>query len=59
MLYFRQAAQAVHRLRHLSWSGNATGFIVMEPTLAGKWLELLKAIAPRVTRVAFYGNQNT
>src|SRR5262249_43926660 len=25
--------------------GNVTGFIVMEPTLAGKWLELLKEIA--------------
>jgi len=37
-------------------SGNATGFIVMEPTMAGKWLELLKEIAPRVTRVAFLFN---
>jgi ABC-type uncharacterized transport system substrate-binding protein len=37
-------------------SGNATGFIVMEPTVAGKWLELLKEIAPRVTRVAFLFN---
>ena len=24
----------------------------MEPTITGKWLELLKEIAPRVTRVA-------
>ena len=32
--------------------GNVTGFINMEPTLAGKWLELLKEIAPRVVRVA-------
>jgi putative ABC transport system substrate-binding protein len=37
-------------------NGNATGFIVMEPTMAGKWLELLKEIAPRVTRVAFLFN---
>jgi putative tryptophan/tyrosine transport system substrate-binding protein len=37
-------------------SGNATGFIVMEPTMAGKWLELLKEIAPRVTRIAFLFN---
>jgi putative ABC transport system substrate-binding protein len=37
-------------------SGNATGFIVMEPTMAGKWLELLKEVAPRVTRVAFLFN---
>ena len=28
--------------------GNVTGFILMEPTMAGKWLELLKEIAPRV-----------
>jgi putative tryptophan/tyrosine transport system substrate-binding protein len=33
--------------------GNVTGFIAMEGSLAGKWLELLKAIAPRITRVAF------
>jgi len=37
-------------------NGNATGFIVMEPTMAGKWLELLKEIAPRVNRVAFLFN---
>jgi ABC-type uncharacterized transport system substrate-binding protein len=32
--------------------GNATGFISFEYGLAGKWLELLKEIAPRVTRAA-------
>ena len=32
--------------------GNATGFIQFEYTLTGKWVELLKQIAPRVTRVA-------
>ena len=32
--------------------GNATGFMVQEYSLAGKWLELLKQIAPNVTRVA-------
>jgi putative ABC transport system substrate-binding protein len=32
--------------------GNVTGFISMEPTLASKWLELLKEVAPRVNRVA-------
>jgi len=36
--------------------GNATGFMNMEPTMAGKWLELLKEIAPRVTRVALLFN---
>jgi ABC-type uncharacterized transport system substrate-binding protein len=32
--------------------GNATGFISFEYSLSGKWLELLKQIAPGVTRVA-------
>jgi putative ABC transport system substrate-binding protein len=32
--------------------GNATGFLMFEYTLSGKWLELLKEIAPGVTRAA-------
>ena len=32
--------------------GNATGFMSFEYPLSGKWLELLKDIAPGVTRVA-------
>src|SRR5260370_25442969 len=32
--------------------GNATGFALFEYTLSGKWLELLKEIAPGVTRAA-------
>ena len=32
--------------------GNATGFTVFDYSIGGKWLELLKEIAPRVTRVA-------
>ena len=32
--------------------GNATGFTAFEYGLSGKWLELLKEIAPRVTRAA-------
>jgi len=32
--------------------GNATGFTQFEFSLSGKWLELLKQIAPRITRVA-------
>jgi putative ABC transport system substrate-binding protein len=32
--------------------GNATGFLSYEYSLSGKWLELLKQIAPGVTRVA-------
>jgi len=39
--------------------GNVTGFTLMEPTMAGKWLELLKEIAPRVNRVAFLFNPAT
>ena len=32
--------------------GNATGFMLFEYGMSGKWLELLKQIAPGVTRVA-------
>ena len=32
--------------------GNATGFMLFEYSLSGKWLELLKEIAPTVTRAA-------
>jgi putative ABC transport system substrate-binding protein len=39
--------------------GNITGFITIEPTMVGKWLELLKEIAPRVARTAFLFNPAT
>jgi putative ABC transport system substrate-binding protein len=32
--------------------GNATGFTLFEYSLSGKWLELLKEIAPTLTRIA-------
>jgi putative tryptophan/tyrosine transport system substrate-binding protein len=32
--------------------GNATGFTIYEYSMSGKWLELLKEVAPRVTRAA-------
>src|SRR5262245_57031984 len=32
--------------------GNSTGFMLAEYSTSGKWLELLKEIAPRVTRAA-------
>jgi putative ABC transport system substrate-binding protein len=32
--------------------GNATGFSAFEYSLSGKWLELLKEIAPNLTRIA-------
>ena len=34
--------------------GNTTGFLLFEYSLSGKWLELLKQIAPNVTRVAVF-----
>jgi putative tryptophan/tyrosine transport system substrate-binding protein len=37
-------------------AGNVTGFTFTEPTMAGKWLELLKEIAPRVVRAAMLFN---
>jgi len=36
--------------------GNVTGFIFTEPTMASKWLELLKQVAPRIARVAMVFN---
>jgi putative tryptophan/tyrosine transport system substrate-binding protein len=39
--------------------GNVTGFTDIEATIAGKWLELLKEIAPRTARVAFLFNPVT
>jgi putative tryptophan/tyrosine transport system substrate-binding protein len=39
--------------------GNVTGFTNIEPAMGGKWLELLKEVAPRVTRVAFLFSPET
>jgi putative ABC transport system substrate-binding protein len=39
--------------------GNLTGFTNFEPSMARKWLELVKAIAPNITRVAYLFNPNT
>ena len=39
--------------------GNVTGFINYEGSIAGKWLELLKEIAPSVKRVAAVFNPDT
>ena len=39
--------------------GNVTGFNVSEPTLAGKFVELLREIAPHVARVAMLFNPAT
>jgi putative tryptophan/tyrosine transport system substrate-binding protein len=39
-------------------SGNATGFTNFEPSITGKWLELLKEIAPSMVRVGVIFNPN-
>jgi putative ABC transport system substrate-binding protein len=39
--------------------GNLTGFINLEGTLGGKWLELLREIAPGIKRAAILFNPDT
>ena len=39
--------------------GNLTGFSNFEPSIATKWLELVKRIAPNITRVAYLFNPDT
>ena len=39
--------------------GNVTGFTNFEPTMAGKWLEMLKEVAPNLARVALVYNPET
>jgi putative ABC transport system substrate-binding protein len=39
--------------------GNITGFINIEDSIAGKWIEILKDIAPNVTRAALLYNPDT
>jgi putative ABC transport system substrate-binding protein len=39
--------------------GNVTGFMSTEYSIGGKWLELLKQIAPSVTRVAVFRDTTT
>jgi putative ABC transport system substrate-binding protein len=39
--------------------GNITGFSAEEASMGGKWLELLKELAPRVTRIAVIYNPET
>jgi putative tryptophan/tyrosine transport system substrate-binding protein len=39
--------------------GNATGFSNLEPSIGGKWLEILKGIAPHVSRVSVMFNLTT
>lgn len=39
--------------------GNITGFINIEASLSGKWIEILKEIQPRITRAALMFNPAT
>jgi putative ABC transport system substrate-binding protein len=39
--------------------GNITGFINIESSLSGKWIEMLKEIVPRVSRAAIIFNPET
>jgi putative ABC transport system substrate-binding protein len=39
--------------------GNITGFLLYEEGIVGKWLAMLKEIAPHLTRVALVGNPKT
>jgi putative tryptophan/tyrosine transport system substrate-binding protein len=39
--------------------GNITGFTTYEPSMVGKWVEMLKEMAPRVSRLAFLFNPQT
>ena len=36
--------------------GSITGFTTYEPSMVGKWVEMLKEMAPRVSRLAFLFN---
>ena len=40
-------------------SGSVTGFSAFEPSMAGKWLQLFKEIAPNVERATFMFNPVT
>jgi len=39
--------------------GNITGFINFEPSMAGKWLQVLKEVVPDIRHVAVMGNPQT
>jgi putative ABC transport system substrate-binding protein len=39
--------------------GNLTGIMAYEPSVVGKWMQMLKEIAPKTTRIALLGNPKT
>jgi putative ABC transport system substrate-binding protein len=38
--------------------GNVTGFAILYPSIAGKWVQLLKEVQPHLARVAYVHNNN-
>ena len=40
-------------------AGNLTGLVLLESSIAGKWLSMLKEVAPATKRVALVGNPKT
>jgi putative tryptophan/tyrosine transport system substrate-binding protein len=40
-------------------AGNMTGFTIDDPAMGGKWVELLREIAPKTTRIALLHNPST
>jgi putative ABC transport system substrate-binding protein len=38
--------------------GNVTGFVLIEPSICGKWLQLLHDVAPKTTEVLVLQNSN-
>jgi putative tryptophan/tyrosine transport system substrate-binding protein len=44
-------------LRHPG--NNITGFEIWEPSIVGKWLQMLKEISPQILHVTFLGNPKT
>jgi ABC-type uncharacterized transport system substrate-binding protein len=54
------AVSAVHPAMVRAQPGrNVTGFTPFEPSLGGKWLELLTEIAPRIGRVGILYNPDS
>src|SRR5215813_13851911 len=53
------AAELVNLAPDRNLGVDLTGFTNFEPALAGKWLELLKEIAPHVVRAAFLFHPET
>jgi putative tryptophan/tyrosine transport system substrate-binding protein len=52
-IVFMGPSEVAVRIQNIAHpESNVTGFPVLYPSIAGKWLELLKEVAPRVARVA-------